>query len=43
MKLEKMINCKTKKWGNSLGILIPKKIKELEENQDVVVNIEKGR
>ena len=39
-----MIICKTKKWGNSIGILIP--IDEvrnfnLKENQEVVVDIVK--
>ena len=37
-----MITCKTKKWGNSLGVIIPKEeVKEhnLSENQRVVVEI----
>ena len=39
-----MITCKTKKWGNSLGLLIPKDEVEylnLKENQQVVVEIVK--
>jgi antitoxin component of MazEF toxin-antitoxin module len=37
-----MINCKTKKWGNSLGIVIPKEEVqhlELKEDQQIVVEI----
>lgn len=37
-----MIPMKTRKWGSSIGIVIPKKVaKELRirENQDVIVDI----
>ena len=37
-----MIICKTKKWGNSLGLIIPKKEAShlhLKEDQQVVVEI----
>lgn len=37
-----MIQIKTRKWGSSIGIVIPKKVaKELRirENQDVLVDI----
>ena len=37
-----MLVCKTKKWGNSLGLLIPKaeaKNLNLMENQEVIVEI----
>lgn len=37
-----MIATKTRKWGNSLGVLIPKEEVEnlnLKENQDIVVDI----
>lgn len=39
-----MIVSKTKKWGNSLGIRIPKSIAEelgLKEEQEVVIEIER--
>ena len=39
-----MIACKTKQWGNSLGIIIPREevIKlNLKEDQEVVVDIVK--
>jgi hypothetical protein len=39
-----MIVAKTRKWGNSLGLLIPReevKNLDLKENQDVVVEIVK--
>ena len=37
-----MIQCKIKKWGNSIGILIPKESAEelhLKEGEEVVVDI----
>ena len=37
-----MIISKTRKWGSSLGIIIPKKIKDelkLRENQEVFIEI----
>ena len=37
-----MFACKTKKWGNSLGLLIPKPEAtrlNLQENREVVVDI----
>jgi len=37
-----MIATKTRKWGNSLGVLIPKDEVEnlnLKENQDIIVDI----
>ena len=37
-----MIISKTRKWGSSLGVIIPKKIKEelkLRENQEVFIEI----
>ncbi|HIG98182.1 TPA: AbrB/MazE/SpoVT family DNA-binding domain-containing protein [Candidatus Woesearchaeota archaeon] len=37
-----MIVCKTKRWGNSIGIRIPKKTADelgLKEEQDLVVEI----
>ena len=37
-----MITAKVRKWGNSLGLLIPKgeaEMLNLHENQDVVVDI----
>lgn len=40
----KMIATKTRKWGNSLGIIIPKeevKNMSLKENQTVIVEITK--
>jgi len=39
-----MIICKTKKWGSSLGLIIPKKEVEkldLKEDQDIVIDIVK--
>lgn len=39
-----MISCKTKKWGNSLGILIPKDEAEklsIQENQQVLIEVYK--
>ena len=39
-----MIVSKTKKWGNSLGIRIPKSVAEelgLKEEQEVVIEIER--
>lgn len=39
-----MLVCKIKKWGNSIGILIPKEEAldlHLKENQEVVVEIAK--
>jgi len=41
---EDLIVCKTRKWGNSLGIRIPKETAEdlnIRENEDVVVGITK--
>lgn len=40
----KMIICKTKKWGNSIGIRIPKKVVDeldIKEGQELVVEIGK--
>ncbi len=40
-----MMVCKTRKWGNSLGLLIPKQEAEnmkLQEGQTVVVEIVKA-
>ena len=37
-----MMIFKTRKWGSSLGILIPKKVAQelkIRENQDVIVDI----
>jgi antitoxin component of MazEF toxin-antitoxin module len=37
-----MFVCRTKKWGNSIGLLIPKQEADrlnLHENRDVVVDI----
>ena len=37
-----MLISKTRKWGSSLGIVIPKKVAEelkLRENQDVIIDI----
>lgn len=37
-----MITTKTRKWGNSLGVRIPKEVVEemrLKENQEVVLDI----
>jgi len=37
-----MFVCKTKKWGNSVGLLIPKpeaKRMNLQENREVIVDI----
>ena len=37
-----MITCTTKRWGNSLGVIIPKgdvKQHHLQENQQVVIEI----
>lgn len=37
-----MLTCKTKKWGNSLGLIIPKEEAQqlqLKENQQIVVEI----
>jgi len=37
-----MFACKTKKWGNSIGLLIPRQEAvrlNLQENRDVVVDI----
>ena len=39
-----MLICKTKRWGNSIGIRIPKKAAEemgIGEEQEVVVEIKK--
>ncbi|MBI2144158.1 AbrB/MazE/SpoVT family DNA-binding domain-containing protein [Candidatus Woesearchaeota archaeon] len=39
-----MLVCKTKKWGNSIGIRIPKRAAEelgIREEQEVVVEIAK--
>ena len=39
-----MIICKTRKWGNSIGIIIPKKAVDefgIKEEQEVAVEIEK--
>ena len=39
-----MITCKTKKWGNSLGIIIPKEEVDelqLQEDQQIVIEITK--
>ena len=39
-----MLICKTKRWGNSIGIRIPKRIVEelgIREEQEIVVEIEK--
>lgn len=38
----RMFMCKTKKWGNSIGLLIPRQEAvrlNLQENRDVVVDI----
>ncbi|MEK6950674.1 MAG: hypothetical protein AABX13_03030 [Nanoarchaeota archaeon] len=37
-----IITCTTKKWGNSLGIILPKQERKhfhLQENQQVVIEI----
>lgn len=37
-----MITCQTKKWGNSLGLIIPKEEAlhlRLQENQQLVIDI----
>lgn len=42
--MEDMIVCKTRKWGNSLGIRIPKEIADefnIRENEEVFVEIAK--
>ena len=39
----KMIICKTRKWGNSLGIIIPKHVVDtlhLTEDQEVAIDVE---
>lgn len=39
-----MIACKTKQWGNSIGIVIPKNVakeKGIQAEDDVLVEIEK--
>ena len=39
-----MIVCKTKKWGNSIGLIIPKsefRKMNIKENQEVIVEITK--
>ena len=39
-----MLVCKTKKWGNSIGIRIPKKMAEeldIKEEQEIIVEIRK--
>lgn len=39
-----MLVCKTKKWGNSVGIRIPKKMAEelnIKEEQEIIVEIRK--
>ncbi|HLD97236.1 MAG TPA: AbrB/MazE/SpoVT family DNA-binding domain-containing protein [Candidatus Nanoarchaeia archaeon] len=39
-----MLVCTTKKWGNSVGIRIPKKVAEaldLKEEQEIIVEIRK--
>ncbi|MBI5393041.1 AbrB/MazE/SpoVT family DNA-binding domain-containing protein [Candidatus Woesearchaeota archaeon] len=38
-----MLICKTRKWGSSLGIIVPKKAAErlhLYENQEVIIEIQ---
>lgn len=37
-----MISCKTKRWGNSIGIIIPNNIVKtlhLEEEQEIIIDI----
>lgn len=39
-----MLACKTKRWGNSVGIRIPKKVAEalgIREEQEIIVEIRK--
>lgn len=39
-----MIACKTKQWGNSIGIIVPKDVareKGIKPNDEVLVEIEK--
>ena len=39
-----MIKCKTKKWGNSIGIIIPIEFaneKGIKANEEVMIEIEK--
>jgi hypothetical protein len=39
-----MIRCKTRKWGNSIGILIPKhdaKDLNIKEDQEIMIDITK--
>lgn len=39
-----MIACKTKKWGNSIGVIIPREVareKGINPNEEVLIEIEK--
>ena len=39
-----MISCRTKQWGNSIGIIIPKEElnkRNIKEDQEIVITIEK--
>ena len=41
-----MITCKTKQWGNSIGVIIPKDIireKNIKPEEEILINIEKKR
>ena len=44
MEAVEMLVCKTKKWGNSVGIRIPKKTAEelgIKEEQEIIIEIRK--
>ncbi len=39
-----MITCKTKQWGNSVGIIIPKKVVKqlgIKPNDEIVIDVDK--
>lgn len=45
-ELYEMISCKTKQWGNSIGIIIPSEIireMNIKPNEEIVVDIEKKK
>jgi len=41
-----MITCKTKQWGNSIGVILPRDIvreKNIKPEEEIIINIEKKR
>ena len=41
-----MITCKTKQWGNSIGVILPKDIireKNIKPDEEIIIDIEKKR